>query len=159
MAEYTHENMRQTFADTSLEAARTSVLAKVALKAGRPGAARLLKALSLADEAQARRLLALARGKLGGLDDELRELASHRAREDALHLRQEQAQAEGKPTEAALFGQILQAGHSHAELLTDPDRTPQVLFVCQICGYLTHGEAPENCPVCKAVRERFEKVE
>lgn len=159
MTEKTSENMRQALADTSLEAARASVLAKLAQKCGRPDAARLLKALALADEAQARRILALARGKLGGLDDGLRYLAQRKAQEDALRLKQEQALAEGRATEAALFGQILQAGRSHAELLTDPDKSPPALFVCQICGYLIHTEAPENCPVCQAVSERFDKVE
>lgn len=31
---------------------------------------------------------------------------------------------------------------------------------CKICGYIHEGEEPpENCPVCKALADYFEKVE
>ncbi len=31
-------------------------------------------------------------------------------------------------------------------------------FICTVCGYVHEGdEAPENCPQCKAVREKFEE--
>lgn len=33
-------------------------------------------------------------------------------------------------------------------------------FVCTICGYVHEGtEAPEQCPVCKAGKEKFKEVE
>ena len=32
-------------------------------------------------------------------------------------------------------------------------------FVCQVCGYVHTGdEAPEQCPVCKAPKEKFKEV-
>lgn len=160
MADNTEENMRRILADTHLAAARAAVLAKVAAKAGRAGMARLLRALALAQEAQARRILALARGKLAGLDEELHALARAKAHDDIARLAswQEQASVESRATEAALFGQLLQASRNHAAMLTEPDAETGSLYVCQICGYIT-PEAPENCPICKAVRERFEKVE
>lgn len=161
MAEKTDGNMRQALADTSLEAARVAVLARLADKDGRAGSARLLRALAKADEAQARRILALARGKVGDLDGELQELALRKAHDNAGHLAscQEQARVEGRSIEAALFGQLLQAARNHAVMLTEPDADAGPLHVCQICGYVAAGEAPENCPVCQAVRERFEMVE
>jgi rubrerythrin len=27
--------------------------------------------------------------------------------------------------------------------------------VCQVCGYTLEGEAPDRCPVCNAVKEKF----
>lgn len=27
--------------------------------------------------------------------------------------------------------------------------------MCQICGYPVEGDAPERCPICKALKERF----
>jgi rubrerythrin len=30
--------------------------------------------------------------------------------------------------------------------------------VCQICGYIAEGEAPETCPICNAPREKFSQV-
>jgi rubrerythrin len=31
-------------------------------------------------------------------------------------------------------------------------------YVCQICGYISENEIPENCPVCGAVKTRFKAV-
>ena len=33
-------------------------------------------------------------------------------------------------------------------------------YVCKVCGYVYEGdEAPDECPVCKAKKAMFEKVE
>lgn len=29
------------------------------------------------------------------------------------------------------------------------------LFVCQVCGHLEFGQAPDNCPVCFATKDKF----
>ncbi len=29
--------------------------------------------------------------------------------------------------------------------------------VCSVCGYTVEGEAPDNCPVCKAKKEKFQE--
>jgi rubrerythrin len=31
-------------------------------------------------------------------------------------------------------------------------------FVCQVCGYVSEDEAPDNCPVCGAVKGKFKQV-
>jgi rubrerythrin len=31
-------------------------------------------------------------------------------------------------------------------------------YVCQVCGYTAEGEAPDECPVCKAKKQAFKKV-
>jgi superoxide reductase len=31
------------------------------------------------------------------------------------------------------------------------------LFVCQICGHIEFGAAPDHCPVCHAPREKFKE--
>ena len=31
--------------------------------------------------------------------------------------------------------------------------------MCTICGYVCEGNAPENCPVCKAPREKFKAID
>ncbi len=32
-------------------------------------------------------------------------------------------------------------------------------FVCTVCGYVHEGEAPDQCPICKASKEKFKEVE
>ncbi len=31
-------------------------------------------------------------------------------------------------------------------------------YVCQVCGYTAEGEAPDDCPVCKAKKSAFRRV-
>ena len=31
-------------------------------------------------------------------------------------------------------------------------------FVCSVCGYVADGEAPDNCPVCRAAKDKFLEV-
>jgi ferredoxin-thioredoxin reductase catalytic subunit len=40
----------------------------------------------------------------------------------------------------------------------DLDRLPLPVWRCKVCGYLCAREGPpEECPVCKALKERFER--
>ena len=32
-------------------------------------------------------------------------------------------------------------------------------YVCSVCGYTAEGEAPDDCPVCKAKKKAFRKAE
>ncbi len=32
-------------------------------------------------------------------------------------------------------------------------------YVCDICGYTAEGEAPDECPVCKAKKQAFKKID
>ncbi|MEG1646352.1 MAG: ferritin family protein, partial [Clostridia bacterium] len=31
-------------------------------------------------------------------------------------------------------------------------------FVCSVCGYVSEGEAPAKCPICGAVKEKFNEM-
>jgi len=31
-------------------------------------------------------------------------------------------------------------------------------YVCSVCGYTAEGEAPDDCPVCKAKKQSFKKM-
>lgn len=33
------------------------------------------------------------------------------------------------------------------------------IYVCDICGYTAEGEAPDECPVCKAKKQAFKKID
>jgi rubrerythrin len=33
------------------------------------------------------------------------------------------------------------------------------IYVCSVCGYTCEGEAPDECPVCKAKKQAFFKVD
>ena len=31
-------------------------------------------------------------------------------------------------------------------------------YVCSVCGYVSDGELPEQCPICGASKEKFRTV-
>ncbi|HET6516340.1 MAG TPA: rubrerythrin family protein [Thermodesulfovibrionales bacterium] len=52
----------------------------------------------------------------------------------------------------------------HAELyrqaLASLGNNPAVdYYVCQVCGFTAEGEAPDECPVCKAKKQAFKKID
>ncbi len=70
------------------------------------------------------------------------------------------ASNEGKEGVLKAFSQSRDVESGHAELykkamndmLTDRETE---YYVCQVCGYVSENEAPDNCPVCRAVKGKF----
>jgi ferredoxin-thioredoxin reductase catalytic chain len=43
--------------------------------------------------------------------------------------------------------------------IINPDKLKHPIWRCRVCGYLcSRDNPPETCPICKAKRERFEKL-
>jgi len=74
-----------------------------------------------------------------------------------------EAEEEGKRAATLTFSQARDVEEGHAALYK---RALQAMLgdethdyhVCQVCGYVAEGEAPERCPICNARRERFFRV-
>lgn len=45
-----------------------------------------------------------------------------------------------------------------AEVESGSDIASQKYYVCQVCGQLELGEAPEFCPICKAPKSKFTEM-
>lgn len=43
-------------------------------------------------------------------------------------------------------------------LKSGKDLPPGDIYVCPVCGYTVKGQAPEKCPICNILREKFFKV-
>lgn len=54
---------------------------------------------------------------------------------------------------AGLYKEAIEAVESGKDLPVS------AYFVCQICGYTVKENAPDNCPICGALKERFNKVD
>ena len=78
-----------------------------------------------------------------------------------------EAQAEGNKAALASFQNAMTVEEVHAGLYTDaakvlaeggdmPDKT---IYVCGVCGNTIIGEAPDKCPVCGAIKDKFEAVD
>ena len=52
-----------------------------------------------------------------------------------------------------LYGKALKSVQEGKDL----DATP--IWVCAVCGNTVEGEPPDECPICGAKKEAFQKVE
>jgi rubrerythrin len=60
------------------------------------------------------------------------------------------------------FANVVEKIHAalYQKMLDNLGKTPDAYYwVCQVCGMTVEGEAPDECPVCKAKKQAFKKVE
>jgi rubrerythrin len=74
-----------------------------------------------------------------------------------------EAEEEDEPAAALTFSQARDVEEGHAALYKRAlnallrDETHDY-YVCQVCGYIAEREAPDQCPICNAKRDRFRLV-
>jgi rubrerythrin len=165
MADKTEKNLAYAFAAESKAAVRNEAFARKADAEGYSGIARLFRAVSDAENVHARRYLMLIRGKVGSTEENLESAFQNEIKanvEEYPKLIQD-ASREGKDGVLKAFSQARDVESRHAELYKRAmnnmvaDREV-VYYVCQVCGYISEDEAPENCPICGAVKGKFKKV-
>jgi len=166
MTEKTETNLAYAFAAESKAAIRNDAFAKKAETDGYPQIARLFRAISDAESVHARRYLRLMRGKIGSTEANIETAFQNEIKANVEEYPKliKEASDEGKESVLNAFSQSRDVESRHAELykkamndmLTDRH---SVYYVCQVCGYVSEDEAPENCPVCGAVKSRFKRVE
>lgn len=166
MTDKTEKNLAYAFAAESKAAIRNDAFAKKADADGYPKIARLFRAIADAESVHARRYLRLMRGKIGSTEENI-ETAFHneiKANVEEYPKLIKDASDEGKESVSNAFSQSRDVETRHADLykramndmLADRNTT---YYVCQVCGYVSEGKAPENCPVCGAVKAKFKRVE
>jgi len=48
-------------------------------------------------------------------------------------------------------------GDAQETVKAGSDIQVQKVFVCGVCGHTVFGEAPDNCPICKAVKAKYKE--
>ncbi len=76
----------------------------------------------------------------------------------------EDAQAEGNKGALRTFTFANEVEKTHAALyqkaLNEFGKNSETdYYVCDVCGHTVEGEPPDECPVCKAKKQSFKKVE
>ena len=156
-------NLARAFSEESRMGSRYGAFVLKAEQEGYPQLARLLRAVIDAKSVHARRFLYLMRGKIGTTAENLQSAVQGEvAAAAALPAMIEEAKGASKAVKKA-FIQSNKTDGEYARLLEEAKEDmltgkETVYFVCQICGHIHMNEAPENCPVCKAVRGRFKKL-
>lgn len=166
MSEKTEKNLAYAFAAESKAAIRNETFAKKAEVEGYSQIARLFRAVSDAESVHARRYLILMRGKIGSTEENL-DAAFHneiKANVDEYPKLIRDASDEEESGVLRAFSQSRDVESRHAELykkamndmLSDRET---VYYVCQVCGYVSEDNAPDNCPVCGAVKTKFKRID
>jgi rubrerythrin len=165
MPEKTEKNLAYAFAAESKAYVRNEAFAKKAEMDGYLQIAHLFRAISDAESVHARRYLLLMRGKIGSTEENLETAFQNEIKANVEEYPKliKDASNEGKESVLEAFSQSRDVENGHAELykkamndmLAERDTR---YYVCQVCGYVSEDEAPDNCPVCRAVKGKFKLV-
>jgi rubrerythrin len=158
-------DLKEAFAGESQANRKYLAFAEKADREGYPQVARLFRAAAEAETVHAFNHLKALKG-IGSTAENLTEaIAGESAEFQKMYPRMiADSQAEGHKDAERTFVYANEVEKVHAALYqkaleTMEDKKLVDLFVCQVCGYTVEGEPPDNCPVCKAVKKMFKRVE
>lgn len=159
------QNLKDAFAGESQANRKYLAFAEKADKEGYPQVARLFRAAAAAETVHAHSHLRALKG-IGSTAENLKEAVGGETYEfqsmyppmiDAAKEEGNKAAErsftfanEVEKVHAALYQKAL----DNLEALEETD-----IYVCNVCGYTCEGEAPDECPVCKAKKQAFFKVD
>ncbi len=183
----TDGNLRAAFAGETQAKRRYLFFAEKADQEGQPQIARLFRAASAAENVHARRHFE-AMGAAGSTMDSMTAAVTNEAGGEAVSTKDnltaaitgehyeftkmypvfiKEAEKDDNVKAAVSFGRansVEKVHHSLFEAALKALEAKQPLktedyYVCGVCGYTVAGEAPEKCPICGALRVRFNKVD
>ena len=149
------------FADQCTSAARNSLHAARLRKDHRKALARLLTAISTAEDIQSRRMSMLMRGKIDETAAHLSALLRKKYDDFAAVFPKlaDRFGLAGQSKTAEAFEQFGEVAKNHYDRISETANRGQdhnvVFLLCQVCGYIAADFAPARCPVCGAIEARF----
>jgi len=159
------EDLKEAFAGESQANRKYLAFAEKADREGYPQVARLFRAAAEAETIHALNHLRALRA-VGATAENLKEAISGETHEFTKMYPGmiADAQAEGNKEAERTFNFANEVEKVHAQLFqkaleTMGEKNLVEMFVCSVCGYTVAGEAPEVCPVCKALKKMFRRVE
>lgn len=160
----TENNLMNAFAGESQAYQKYLAFAQRAADEYKEGIYKLFQAVAESERIHARRHLSYLKG-IRTTAENLREAMEGEAREfESMYPRMmAEAKEEKKDGPGISFSQANEVEKVHHELFRkasqDPEAFPvQDYFLCNACGYIAVGEAPDKCPVCGAVKKGFYNV-
>ena len=159
------QNLKEAFAGESQANRKYLAFAEKAEKDGYPQVARLFRAAAAAETVHAHNHLKALKA-IDATADNLKEAVAGETAEfrEMYPAMIAAAQAEGHREALRSFEFANEVEKTHAQLfqkaLANLEKKELVdIFVCAICGHTVEGEPPDNCPVCKAVKKFFNKID
>lgn len=161
----TEENLKEAFAGESQANRKYLAFAEKAEKEGYPQVAKLFRAAAQAETVHALRHLRTL-GEVKSTADNLKAAIEGESYEHTEMYPQFIEEAEKEENTAAVYSLkgAYEAEKVHHNLyqkaLDNLGRNePLDYYVCSVCGYTVEKEAPDVCPVCGALKEKFDKID
>jgi len=159
------QNLKAAFAGESQANRKYLAFAEKAEKDGYPQAARLFRAAAAAETVHAHNHLKALKA-INSTADNLKEAIAGETTEfrEMYPGMIAAAQAEGHKEALRSFEFANAVEQTHAQLfqkaLASLEKKELVdIFICTICGHTVEGEPPDQCPVCKALKKFFQKID
>lgn len=163
----TEENIREAFIGESQARSKYELFSMKAEEEGRHQIAKLFRATALAEKIHARNHFN-AMGGLGSTVDNLEDAIQGEnyeytqmypkfikdAKEDKAvrSLRSLEMASNVEEVHEGLYENALEVAEKGGDL------EEESIYVCQVCGNTEMGDAPDECPICGAPREKFDEV-
>jgi len=159
----TLKNLKTGFVAESQAHQRNLAFAMKAEQEELPQVAKLFRAVAEAEGVHAYHHLRL----LGGVSDTQENLEAAFERENLAERSYPEfikvANEEGNTAVAKIFGFSRDVEKGHAKLYKKAlermiQETETDYYVCGVCGYVSDGELPDECPICGAPRDKFRHI-
>lgn len=163
MGDKTRQNLYTAFVGEAKAYHRLLAFARKADEEEYPQIAKLFRAVAAAEGVHAERhLRLLGEAVVQDTESNLQSSFERETSVNEIYYPQfiREAEEEGESAAALTFGQARDVEEGHAALYKHAlgamlrDETHD-FCVCQVCGYVAEREAPAQCPICNARRERF----
>jgi rubrerythrin len=159
------QNLREAFAGESQANRKYLAFAEKADREGYPQVARMFRAAAEAETVHALNHLRALKA-IGSTADNLKEAIAGETTEfrEMYPGMIATAQAEGHKDAERTFNFANEVEKIHAQLfqkaLEAMEKKELVdIYICSVCGYTVEGEPPDSCPVCKAVKKLFRRID
>lgn len=161
----TEQNLKDAFAGESQANRKYLAFSKKAEEEGHTQVAKLFRAAAAAETIHAHNHLKELKGVKSTKENLLEAINGESYEFQKMYPRMiDDAKAEGQNLALRTFTLANEVEKIHAELYKNAlenlgRNTVLDYYICSVCGYTAEGEAPDECPVCKAKKQAFQKAE
>ncbi|MGD0822146.1 MAG: rubrerythrin family protein [Desulfomonilia bacterium] len=153
--------IHQAYAGESKASLRLKVFAEKADQEGYPQLAKLFRVISFSEELHGKRALRILK-EIKSTEENLAESFESETRVAGVAYDRfiKDAEEVGDIPASVYFSQSKDVEEIHAKLYKEAmdhvlEERQTTYYVCDVCGYVSDGVLPEECPVCGAKKDRF----
>ncbi len=158
--------LKQAFAEESKAHVRNMAFARQAEADELPGIAKLFRAVAEAERVHASEYIKYLEGMVKDTEENLQSSfeSEIKANTESYPPLIKQALDLDREDVAGSFSRAKDVEERHAELYKDALNAMMVetdpeYYVCQVCGYVFNRDLPDVCPVCRATKDNFKKID